>query len=72
MKISIAKRQNELNALFIENKDLQDWNNVILKLRGYRFDQIFVPSNLSMYEIRDLMCYKSERGTIYECRNLYE
>lgn len=72
MKISIAKRQDELNALFIEEKDLQDWDNVILKLRGSRFDQIFVPFNLSICEIRDLLCYKKEKGVIYECRNIYE
>ena len=38
MKISIAKKPNELNALFIEKDDVKDWSDVLCKMKGYRFD----------------------------------
>ena len=70
MKISIAKKPNELNALFIEKNDMKDWDNVLCKMRGYRFDQVFVDSTLTMKQVYDIMCHC--KGKIYECRNIYE
>ena len=68
MKISIAKKPNELNALFIEKDD--DWSDVLCKMKGYRFDQVFVETTLTMRQIYDIMCHC--KGKIYECRNIYE
>ena len=70
MKISIAKKAYELNALFIEKDDMKDWDNVLCKMRGYRFDQVFVESTLTMKQVYDIMCHC--KGKIYECRNIYE
>ena len=70
MKISIAKRQNELNALFIEKDDVKDWSNVLYKMKGYRFDQVFVETTLTMQQIYDVMCHC--KGKIYECRDIHE
>jgi hypothetical protein len=70
MKISIAKKSNELNALFIEKDDMKDWNNVLCKMKGYRFDQVFAETTLTMRQVYDIMCYC--KGKIYECRNIYE
>ena len=68
MKISIAKKANELNALFIEKDD--DWDNVLCKMKGYRFDQVFAETTLTMRQVYDIMCHC--KGKIYECRNIYE
>ena len=68
MKISIAKKSNELNALFIEKDD--DWDNVLCKMKDYRFDQVFAETTLTMRQIYDIMCHC--KGKIYECRNIYE
>lgn len=70
MKISIAKKAHELNALFIEKDDMKDWDNVLCKMRGYRFDQVFVETALTMKQVYDVMCHC--KGKIYECRNIYE
>lgn len=70
MKISIAKKTHELNALFIEEDDIKDWSNVLCRMKGYRFDQVFVIPELTMQQIYDVMCHY--KGKIYECRNLYE
>ena len=70
MKISIAKKSYELNALFIEEDDIKDWSNVLCRMKGYRFDQVFVIPKLTMQQIYDVMCYC--KGKIYECRDLYE
>lgn len=70
MKISKANNKNELNALFIEKDDIKDWNNVLCKMKGYRFSQVFVEPTLTMQQIYDVMCHC--KGSIYECRNLYE
>ena len=64
MKISIAKKAHELNALFIEKDDMKDWDNVLCKMRGYRFDQVFVESTLTMKQVYDVMCHC--KGKIYE------
>ena len=70
MKISIAKKSNELNALFIEKEDIKDWDNVLCKMKGYRFDQVFVETTLTMRQVYDVMCHC--KGKIYECRKIYE
>ena len=70
MKISKANKKDELNALFIEKDDVKDWSNVLCKMKGYRFDQVFVETTLTMQQIYDVMCHC--KGQIYECRNLYE
>ena len=70
MKISIAKKSNELNALFIEKDDVKDWDNVLCKMKGYRFDQVFAETTLTMRQSYDIMCHC--KGKIYECRNIYE
>ena len=70
MKISIAKKSNELNALFIEKDDVNDWTNVLCKMKGYRFDQVFVIPELTMQQIYDVMCHC--KGKIYECRDIHE
>ena len=71
MKISIAKKSNELNAIFIEKEDVKDSDNVLCKMKGYnRFDQVFVETTLTMRQVYDVMCHC--KGKIYECRNIYE
>lgn len=70
MKISTVNRRDELNALFIEHEDLDNWNTVVCKMRGHRFDQVFVEPTLTMQQIYDVMCHC--KGKIYECRDLYE
>ena len=70
MKISIAKKSNELNALFIEEDDIKDWSNVLCRMKGYRFDQVFVIPELTMQQVYDVMYHC--KGKIYECRNIYE
>ena len=70
MKISIAKKSNELNALFIEKDDIKNWSDVLCKMKGYRFDQVFVETTLTMQQVYDVMCHC--KGKIYECRNIYE
>ena len=68
MKISTVNRKDELNALFIEKDD--DWSDVLCRMKGYRFDQVFVIPELTMQQIYDVMCHC--KGKIYECRNIYE
>lgn len=70
MKISTAKKSNELNALFIEKDDMKDWDNVLCKMKGYRFDLVFAETTLTMRQVYDIMCHC--KGKIYECRNIYE
>lgn len=70
MKISIAKKSNELNALFIEEDDIKDWSNVLCRMKGYRFDQVFVIPELSTQQLYEVKCHC--KGKIYECRDLYE
>ena len=70
MKISIANRRDELNALLIEPEDLDNWNTVVCNMCGNRFDHVFIVPELSeqqLYEVK----YHS-KGKIYECRSLYE
>ena len=45
MKINKANKKDELNALFIEKDDVKDWDIVLCKMRGYRFDQVFVETD---------------------------
>ena len=70
MKISIAKKFNELNVLVIESEDLNDWDTVVCKMRGHRFDHVFIVPELSTQQLYEVKCHC--KGKIYECRNLYE
>jgi len=70
MKISTVNRRDELNALLIEHKDLDNWNTVMCKIRGYRFDNVFIVPKLSEPQLYEIKCHC--KGKIYECRDLYE
>ena len=70
MKISTVNRRDELNALFIEPGDLNNWDTVVCKMRGHRFDHVFIVPELSAQQLYEVKCHC--KGKIYECRNLYE
>ena len=71
MKISTVNRKDELNALFIEHEDLNNWDTVVCKMRGHRFDHVFILPLLSIEEHTDLLNHKTEDGQVYGCWNLH-
>jgi len=72
MKISIAKKKGDLQALLVEYGDTDNWDLFLCAIRGYRFDQIFILPLLTEKQHIDLLCHKTENGQVYECRNIYE
>ena len=72
MKISIAKKRNDLQALLVEYEDVNNWSLFLCSIRGRRFDQIFILPLLTEEQHIDLLCHKTENGQIYECRNIHE
>lgn len=70
MKISAVTKRDELNALFIEPGDLNNWDTVVCKMRGHRFDHVFIVPELSAQQLYEIKCHC--KGKIYECRDLYE
>lgn len=70
MKISTVYKRDELNALFIEHEDLNNWNTVVCNLCGNRFDHVFILPELNAQQLYEIKCHC--KGKIYECRDLYE
>ena len=70
MKISTVNRKDKLNALLIEHEDLNNWDTVVCKMRGHRFEYVFIVPDLSVQQLYEVKCHC--KGKIYECRDLYE
>ena len=66
MKISTVIRKDELNALLIEPEDLNNWNTVLCKIRGHRFDHIFIMAELNTQQLYELKCHCGNNGKIYD------
>ena len=68
--MKIYKETLEQKAiLIIEQKDVENWNELLKNIRGYVFEYIFSIPTLTLTQMQQIM-FRS--ANIYECGDLYE